>query len=342
MMKKNIFAAALLLSSVNAFAFVEETEIMTVKHIDGSTTEYVVENVDEIAFTVKSNTYAFGIDVPGEEPIRLTTLPAVLRCSPTEAGAPYGFAFGMVEGTTAEELRAGDYALEFNVSATKINTGALDVINDAVGVSLYQYADGKVVNVWDNVTSGTVSTALNTKTKVVTLEVDVTFEDGTVVKGSYVGSVKDVTSLEELNPAPTYEGQIAYFNTDGNLAVVGNVTGVTRKTSSGKERFTFTTDNSSTKSCYIEVLESLIGTEVDLPTAENNSINFTYGSIQVSGPNSEYRNTSLQGKVYIADNGDGTFTFKANVTNLYKSMWGGNAGTPEYVIINYTGEVTQQ
>lgn len=342
-MKKTLLTAAFaLLWSASMYAFVEETEIMTVKLADGTTVEYNVDKIDQMEFSVKSNTYALGIDKPGQEPVRLTSLGAVLRCSPTETGAPYGFALGMVAGSTAEELRAGDYVLEFNVSASKINTGLLDVINDAVAVNLYKYVDGELTEITDELASGTVSTATNTKTKVVTLEVDVTFKDGTEVKASYSGTVTAVTSLDALNPAPTYEGQVVYFDADGNQSMTGNITEVTRKTASGKERFTFTTDNSSAKTCNIELLADLIGTEIDMPTAANNSINFTYGSIQVSSPNDQYRNTAIQGKVSVIDNGDGTFTIKANVTNQYKTSWGTTGGTPEYVIINYTGEITQQ
>ena len=41
----------------------------------------------------------------------------------------------------------------------------------------------------------------------------------------------------------------------------------------------------------------------------------------------------------VIENGDGTITVKANVTNLYYNpMTSSNGGTPERAVINFTGE----
>lgn len=346
-MKKVILPALALMCAAQLSAFTEETEVMTVQLLNGTTAEYNVDDINTVNFSVKTTTLALSIATPDADPLKLTAIPTVLRCAGTE-GMPYGFGFGLVDGTTAEEMRAGQYAIEMSVPAALMNTGELQLTgNDASGavVMLYSYnEEGKVEKVWDKLTDGTVSTALNTKTKAVTLEVNATFEDGTVVRCSYVGSVKDVESLEPLNPVPTYDDMMRYFNQDGNLSVLANITGVTTKTSSGKTRYTFAFDNSSAKSCYIEIDPTYIGQEINFATLETQNVfNFTYGSIQVSGPNSEYRNIGKEGVISVVNNEDGTTTIFADVTNKYETNYGWGTpsvgGTPERVIIKWTGTI---
>ncbi len=61
--------------------------------------------------------------------------------------------------------------------------------------------------------------------------------------------------------------------------------------------------------------------------------------MQLASPNGEYRNQGLSGTMQVVENGDGTITVNADVTNWYKSLWGDSRdGTPERVVIEYKGE----
>ncbi len=210
-MKKYFFPAMAIMCALQMYAYTEETEKMTVELNDGSTVEYNVEDIKLLSFSVDVANVAFSITANGgEEVVKMEAIPSVLRVTPAaDSGDPYGFAFGMVAAENAADLLAGKYAVEFNITQTMINNGevALGGSDASASVKLYTYADGAVENVLESVTDGTLTTAIDRKTKKVTIELNATYEDGTVVRASYDGPVVDVESLEGVNTAPVYSNE---------------------------------------------------------------------------------------------------------------------------------------
>ena len=144
--------------------------------------------------------------------------------------------------------------------------------------------------------------------------------------------------------APKAKNTVEYYNMDGDLANTLNIASFAKtSTSSGRVKYTAAFENSSEK-CYIELMPEYVGQSINF--AEHTEANsgtpyyfFYYGTVQLASPNGEYRNQGLSGTMQVVENGDGTITVNADVTNWYKSLWGDSrAGTPERVVIEYKGE----
>ena len=144
--------------------------------------------------------------------------------------------------------------------------------------------------------------------------------------------------------APKAKNTVEYYNMDGDLSNNLAITSFAKTNSSdGRVKYTAQFENSSEK-CYIEMLPEYIGQVINF--AEHTETNsgapyylFHYGSIQLASPNGQYRNQGMSGTMQVVENGDGTVTINADVTNWYKAMWGdGKSGTPERVVIEYRGE----
>ena len=144
-------------------------------------------------------------------------------------------------------------------------------------------------------------------------------------------------ACEGLEPAPVVkENYFEYFNVDGVLTNQGNITGAT-KTVKGDGKWKVTFANDANLKIYVELNPELVNQPVTFSTAAMNSCNFCYDNIQVSGPNDEYRNVGKVGGFTLTDNGDGTITFVADVTYRYSNSYTEDGGSPERVVIEYTG-----
>ncbi len=144
--------------------------------------------------------------------------------------------------------------------------------------------------------------------------------------------------------APKAKNTVEYYNMDGVLANTLNIASFAKTSaSSGRVKYTATFEDSSEK-CYIELMPEYVGQSINF--AEHTEANsgtayyiFYYGTVQLASPNGEYRNQGLSGTMQVVENGDGTISVNADVTNWYKSLWGDSrAGTPERVVIEYKGE----
>lgn len=346
-MKKMLLSALALACATSAFAYTEETEIMTVTLTDGTVVEYPVAAVEHVTFGTKVETTNLLLTRGGETLAQLEAVPTLFRVVPAaDSGEGYGFGFGLIAAETPADLCLGGYGVEVNVSASKINTGTLQLVGDETApasVTMYAYdSEGAVAETLTELTAGTLTTAVDVKTKAVTFILNATFGDGTEIYAEYKGKVIDVESLADMNPKPVFHNELIYYNADGVASVTSAVVGCKRDTSySGWPRFTLSFENSSAQKCTIEMQEQFFGQELDFATLTEQAVNFAYGSIQLSGPNDQYRNQGLVGTICIKANEDGTYTIDADVTNSYKTAWSGTGGTPERVVLNYSGPLSE-
>lgn len=337
-MKKIIMAAIAVASATAAYAYTETFETMVVETATGNV-EIRVDDIMKVSFGTKTVTTALEITRPGEEAESWNNIESALRVIPQENGARTEFALGTGSGVEAAELRLNSkYVAYITVSALSLYQGETDLSEGAASVTLYRYDNEAVVETLTDPT-GKLTTSRDTR-GAVTLLFDGEFADGTTISIDFKGRVTDVTSLAELNPAPKYDNGLYYFNADGDLSFESQVTSVTRTTrSNGMYRYTITTEKEG-QTCYIEMKPSIVGDCVEFTEVENNSLNFTYGSIQVSGPNDQYRNTAKNGTLCLEEGADGTITIMLDITNRYTTTFGGDGGTPERIIIDCTAPLT--
>lgn len=337
---KKLFTAALALSTIlAATANDDKKEIMTVELANGEKMEYAVDDIARMQFV--QPTIAFTFTNANGESESFESIPQLFRVMPAETGQPTKFGIGTVETSEPAGLLLGKYAVELTLAPSVLYTGQINLADNAESalINLYLYDENQAVSeVYTTPTEGTLNTSRNAKGEI-TLELNATFESGVSVYASYKGKATDVESLEALNPAPVYFNELLYFNSDGVESIHRTVTGVTKTTASGKSRYTLEF-NQETETTRIEIIPELVGELIFLPDAASNSVNFQYGHIQVSSPNDQWRNTATNAFVKVVENGDGTVVIDADVTNTYIMYGAENAsGTPERVIINYSGEL---
>lgn len=341
-MRKLFLSLLTLVCALVSWAIVEEREIMTVIKSDGTTVVYDVNDVEKVTFEVKTEEYKMVISPSQGEAVKLETVPTVFRVTPSKEGEPYLFGFTTVEAENAAAARQGKYAVELSVSALKMNTASVDLKDGSasgVNVTLYTYADGEVAEVKEVQTSGTLTTAVNTKNKQVTVNLEAAYKDGTTLNIEYVGAVKDVESLEGFNPPYVYNNEGQYFNADGLPGGIFKVEGMTYTPDvnyrgvSG-DRFDFTLGNG--KTCWFILAQKYIDKVFDFATAEGGECYFWYDNIQIVSKGTPYMNQGTDGTISVKMNEDRTFTVDFKVSNQYISSYGTAGGTPEYVVLNYT------
>ena len=342
-MNKLILSAAALLCAAQSFALVEKTEKMTVVKADGSTVEYNIADIQQVTFEELTVNYPLYITTAFED-VKLTSVPKVFRMSPAEAGDPYRFGIATVECSTPEEARQGQYAIEFSVTPTAMNTTIDDLSgsNDVV-VKLYRYEEGVMKREWEKQNAGSLSMTTDTRRGTVTLELTAQFDGGASVEVSFSGQVTNVDDLVGLNPPFVYVNQGQYFNYDLKPTGLFDVTGMTYKAGASAggvkwdHQYNFTLSNG--EQCYLCVSDDLVNAgEVNIKDLDANQCYFRYNSIQVASPNTAWQNGGQEGTINVVKNDDDTYVIDVTMTNKYIPSWGGGvSGTPDYVIINFTG-----
>ena len=267
------------------------------------------------------------------------------------SGNPTLFGFGTVAATAAEDLTTGEYGVYISLSASKVYNGDVDLATekDSYTVKLVKYTEGGAEYILDEVTEGTLSTSLNSKTRKVTLTLDAVMKDGTAVTAKYEGVPADVESIEAMVPAIQYGNVGYYYDADGKESVV-NIASVTKKYSSYSKATTFTFvfdgylggQDEATLVIPDAIFESG-ETEFNLPEANGWQFKLGY-MIQLYGPTGnadrdKYSNVADNGKMKVKKIDDNTYELFIEVHNYYNNYMGTHLGTPQKVIINYSGAI---
>lgn len=332
-----------------AWAFVEKTEVMTVVKTDGTKIEYNVADIDRVGFEVVSNEYTMLIAPASGEEVKIASIPAVFRMLPAEEGMPYGFGISMVEAAEPADARNGMYAVQIAVSQLKMNTADVDLSEGAasgITVTLYKYdAEGSVEETYEVQTGGSLTTAVDNKTKAVTINLDATYADGTNVVVEFKGKVTDVESLEGLNPAFVYVNNGQHYDADGNPGPIFDITEATLLSNNrvcgvtGYEKFEFSLSND--RACYVAVKPEYIGTEIDFETADTDAFIVKYDAINYgSKDNTAFLPVGINGKLLVVKNEDGSYIIDLDVYAHYISWGTVNKTSNERVVLNYTGVPT--
>lgn len=345
-MKKFLSIIALGLCFTSSMAYIVKTEKMTIHAKDGNRVAFNIADIDSVAFSVDSTNVYLNLEVNGKTPISLTEPPVVFRSAPAEEGGAYHFGLGTaVNPASPDDIRAGKYGLDIAIDAAYLNTGTLELGNgkeNHASVILYEYEDENVISSINEIQQGSLTTALDRKSNKVTLALDVIFIDGSHAVLDFNGKVTDVENLSGLNPPKELKNTLIYYGMDGNEAVRSDIASVSKSVSSwsGKTTFTFNfPDDSSALTTKITVKPEAIGVPVDFASMTSNIVEFTYGHIQVSGPE-PYRNRGLKGTLLITSNEDGSFKISADIYNKYECVETGAKGDGnERVVINYSGPV---
>lgn len=325
----------------------EAKQYMVVTLKDGTTARYDVAEIDSLDFGKEAA--ALVVAPAGEAPHAYAAIPTLLRQLPAETGQSTQFAFGTVETADAAGLCQGDYGVCLAVSAAKVNTGAIDLAADKASYTLRlaQYADGAVAKTWESPVAGTATTQLNKKTGRVTVLVEATFDDGTTLHAAYEGAATDVDALDGMFPEKTLGNEFFYYGMDGGLGLHTTITGCEIKEASKYQKltkFTFTTEDYINGSLTVEIHPDLIGAgELSLPAVQPDAsgaprVNITYYTIQLSGPNSQWRPVADNGTVRVDKIDDEHYEIAFDAVNTYATN-GTAGGTPERIRLHYKGAV---
>lgn len=350
-MKNKIMAAALIAATSFNMSALDE-EFMVVKLKDGTTIEYNVQNVENVAFDVRHTDDAFTVTpADGGAVAAYAAIPTMFRSGKDDATAPTVFGFGTVEAASAEDLIAGEYGVQISLSKSKVYNGELDLASDkdSYAIKLVKYQDGGAEYILEDVVSGTLTTGINSKNQKVTIELNAVFADGTAVTASYLDKPTDVESLEAMIPGINYGNEIYYYNKDGAESHA-NITSVKRSgPSSGQYTFTINLDSwlAGSNAWTVKLPDTILdmeSIECDLPDFNNWSIEIGY-AINLTSPTGnasrdQWSNIINNGKIIFVNNGDGTYRLYFEFTNGYSNAgMGTTGGTPERVIFNYVGEL---
>ena len=209
-----------------------------------------------------------------------------------------------------------------------------------------KYTEGGSEYILDNVSEGTLTTAIDRKSGNVTLKIDALFDDGTEVSADYKGAVKSVETLSGMIPGIVYGNEFFYYDLNGNQSIHANVESVdhTYSSYSKKHTFYFYTDSQKVYDDIKLVIEEDLINAGTLNLSETKGWSFQHGVIQLYGndpsdPSAQYKNCADNGTMKVALNDDGTYELFIEVQNYYNNYMGTHLGTPEKIILNYVGAV---
>lgn len=366
---KYIIPALAVALAATAFA---DTNKMIVKKTDGQTLSFDVSDINkgtlnnnalqvngqqvadiseisDISF-IDQTTLPFTIVNPkGEYVVALDQVPSMLRAVAQETGKPNEFAFGTVTAKNAAELPMGDYGIYLSLSPTAMNAGGVTDLSANDGgytLKIYTYKDGQAVDSISSVTSGKIEYAWRATRRQLTVNIDATFSNGTVLKANYTGTPTDVTSVAEMVPEKTFNNEIVIINAAGTSSTSYPINSVTAKTrtatGSNPRTLTFTFDSPKYyDDAELQITPDLIVDkgDIDLATVEGNCYYVHVGNIQLYAVDAG-RFAPLDGVMNIKKLSDNEYEIYVQVTNTYNNPWGGGtAGSGENVTIYWKGTV---
>lgn len=360
-MKKHIISALAVLCSFCAMA--EDEEVMIVSLSDGTTAAYPVETVESVTFGTRRIARDFAITEKGEDTPRLfPTLHAMWRVNPAETGQPTTFAFATGSADSPDDApAASEYGVILTISPSKLYaSGAVDLASEtgSYTLSVIRYADGAVDSRSEKVTEGSLTTALDRKTRRVTIQLNATFDDETVIAIDYEGLPADVDNIDGLTPAPVYCNEAFFYNPDGKLSGHADIekfkiTAKPYNSMGASTEFAFTYapnqyingDSESKITVVNTLLEDIDNAPAVINLAEGLGVELRFGAMQISSidesdPSFMYKNIADNGLLTISRDADGTYHLMLDVVNTYTSYMGATpsqAGSHEHLILNFDG-----
>ncbi len=319
-----------------------DDEVMIVTLTDGTTVEYNVAQVSKVNFEVRETVpAAFTVTPADGETIEFQTIPTMFRQAADDDSQPTTFGFGTVEATTPANLVNGEYGVKLSVSAIKLYGGEFDLVENPDSYSLFlgTYEDGKLIDLQDVVTAGKISTKINNKTRKVTININATFKNGTVITAEYEGLPESTDVIDEMFPEIS-RGNVLIYTTTSGTENTYEVTGASMRASASYDTYTFT--NSGYEDFVIEIRNrDLINAgKLELSEAVGFSIKYGY-SMQLGRRDATdiYSNAPNNGVMTFTKNDDGTCEVSVDVLNKYNSNIGQNLGNGEHLIFHYVGEI---
>lgn len=265
--------------------------------------------------------------------------------SMTKDGAT-NIAFSNVNAAQASDMLAADNAVWFSLSASKIFQGTIDLAS-APDSYTFKYIDYATGTVYDEVTSGTITTE-KTASGLVYFALNVTLADGTVVRGDYFGSTTEVASLDEMIPVPVMSNKFIFYNQDGVELQNKEIVNVKYSTSGTATTLYFLPEGGSEYDSYtspqLSFDEKLVNAgKIDLSqlkAGDNFSIKFS--SLQLFSPEDKYMgysNVPNNGTLSVNRDADGNYDVYLEITNRYTTpaMGTGEKGDNTKLVISYKG-----
>lgn len=268
---------------------------------------------------------------------------SALILKPTTTGAATTFAFGDATATTAKGLLDGKVGVSVSLTASKLYNGTIDMATDADSYT-FKYIDYTSRIVYEKVKEGTITTAQDGDGKLY-IKINATLDDNRVVELEYYGATTEVESLDDMIPAAVAENEYKYYNSDG--AVNMNKKLGTSYVDEYKGNYTFyfvpegDTKYSSDK-VTLKVSEDLINAgDVSIADLDDTAIfdlKFKSMGLQSTAAGHGYGSTPNNGTLNIKKGDDGVYEVSLEISNLYKSPWGGNiAGDNTKLVLNFKG-----
>lgn len=275
------------------------------------------------------------------------SIASALVLNPTTTGAATTFAFGDATATAADGLLAGKVGVSVGISASKLYNGTIDMATETDSYT-FKYIDYATHIVYDKVKAGMITTAKDAEGKLY-IKIEATLDDNRTVELEYYGTTTEVESLDDMIPAAVAENEYKYYNSDG--AVSMNKTLGTSYVDEYNGNYTFyfvpegDTKYSSDK-VTLKVSSDLINAG-DISIADLNDVaifdlKFKSMGLQSTAAGHGYGNTPNNGTLNIKKSDDGVYEVSLEITNLYKSPWGGNiAGDNTKLVLNFKGTLEQ-
>lgn len=306
-------------------------------------------DITDIRF-IDLTTLPFTITPPEGEMKAYESVPSMLRVVPASTGLPTLFAFGTVEANAAAELPMGDYGIYLSLSATAINGGGVADLSDGNQefiLKLYTYEDGQAVDSLTSVTAGNIKYAWQPARQRLTLDINATFNDGTVLKSQFTGKPVNVESIDDIVPEKKYANELVIIDAAGTSSRHIDITKASTRTrtatGSNPRTLTFVlnTDDWTYSEVTLEVVPDLIINQgdIDMATVTGNCYLLKAGPFQFYAIDAE-RQSPLDGVMNITRKGDNDYEIFLQVTNYYNNPFGaGQTGTRENLTIHWNGVI---
>lgn len=274
---------------------------------------------------------------------------SVLCLLPATASASTTFAFSEITAATPADFRnSAHYAVQFTVSALKMG-GTISCAEEssAYTLTLFDYTTGTYVEAAEG-TSGTIVTRKREDGQYA-FRLDVTLQDGTVIKAEYDGAVVSTDDFEPMVPLPVLPNQYTYAEKDGTITTQNKVVAMQlRESTDGYLYFYFMKEGESVPdensalphTPMVKVAPAFVNAgEVKL--AETGMVwAVKYSDISLEYADNEWKPAADNGVLKVAyDSTTQKYDIFLTIAHSYTSM-GYSGGNGRSITISYKGEAS--